>query len=237
MYLYVPWADWLENSFAEKDVGVLTGKLNGSQQSTSAANKAKSILGCIRKNSQQGDGGGPYPQDKQSHLWSTESSAGLPSVRETWTQWHKSSVEPPRSAMQGQAESWNWSVSRRKGWGKNLICKYLKKMESDSSQDWKNRREQINWILEIPRKGLFCFVFLLWRWTNPGTGYPERLWSPHSWRNSEHNQIWPWAACSEWPVSEQGNWTSRDAPQPQQFCDPEPQAKTEIGFPKGTAAL
>lgn len=57
-----------ENSFAEKDVGVLTGKLNGSQQSTSAANKAKSILGCIRKNSQQGDGGGPYPQDKQSHL-------------------------------------------------------------------------------------------------------------------------------------------------------------------------
>lgn len=158
-------------------------------------------------------------------------------MRETWTQWHKSSVEPPRSAMQGQAESWDCSASGRGGSGRNLIYKYLKKTESDSSQDWKDRREQTNWILKIPHKGLFCFVFLLWRWSNPGTGYQERLRSLHPWRYSEHNWTWPWATCSEWPVSEQRNWTSRDAPQPQQFFDPEPQAKTEIGLPKGTAVL
>lgn len=63
MYQYTQLADWLESSFAEKDLGILAdNKLNASQQSTFAASKAKSILGCIRKNSQQADGSGPYSQ-------------------------------------------------------------------------------------------------------------------------------------------------------------------------------
>ena len=49
MHRYSLRADWLESSSVQNAQRDLADKLIMSQQSTSAAKKAKSILGCIRK--------------------------------------------------------------------------------------------------------------------------------------------------------------------------------------------
>ena len=54
---------------------------------------------------------------------------------------------------------------------------------------------------------------LLWEWWGAGTGCPERLWMPHSWRCSRPGWMGPWAAwssikCGGWrPCLWQGGWS------------------------------
>ncbi|KAK4827003.1 hypothetical protein QYF61_013137 [Mycteria americana] len=51
MHQYILGATQLENSLAEKDLGILVDtKLNMSQQCAPAAKEANGILGCIRQN-------------------------------------------------------------------------------------------------------------------------------------------------------------------------------------------
>lgn len=45
-------------------------------------------------------------------------------------------------------------------------------------------------------------TFLLCRWLNTGTDWPDRPQNIDPWKYSKHDTTQPWAACSSWPYSD-----------------------------------
>lgn len=75
----------------------------------------------------------------------------------------------------------------------------MKRREPDSSLEYPVTVEEATstnwntwhfiWTEEI-------IFFFLWKWSNTGVVFPERLWSIHPWRYSKLNCKWSWSSCS-----------------------------------------
>ncbi|KAK4817403.1 hypothetical protein QYF61_013273 [Mycteria americana] len=158
--------NWPENSFAEKDLGVLIdNKLNMSKQCTLAAKKIKGILGCITNNiaSRSREVMHPLYSALMRYIWSPVSSSGFSRTRKTCTYWSESSKTPQRLlrafSMQVEAER---AGTVQAGGGKahgDLINVYqylmgeVKKMESDSSQQCPACKGKVPFIKDLKSSG------------------------------------------------------------------------------------
>jgi len=75
---------------------LVDSKYTISQQCALVSKKANSILGCIRKSfvNRSREVIIPLCSSLVRHTWSSGSSSGLLSTRQTWTSWSESSAEP-----------------------------------------------------------------------------------------------------------------------------------------------
>jgi len=96
MHQYTLGTDWLESSSIEKELRLVVDKLTRSQQRALVAKKAHSILGCIRQTivRRLREVILPLCSALMRRILSSGSRPELPSTRETWTYWSKSSEGP-----------------------------------------------------------------------------------------------------------------------------------------------